>query len=148
VRVLKRRIAELEAVESQLLSAQTEVKHLQHQLRIYRQDKHFEDVHQKLVDYESLHHQVQLLREENNSLSQDRANCDLLRYQVQSLQEQSVKLEPVMEEVAKLRVENNELKLNVRGGKDTTVSVLQAQLAELHQKEIISVHKQGELVTQ
>ena len=143
------RVAELETVESKLLSSQAEVRHLQHQLRLHRQNAHFFDgFEQKLMDYESLQRQVQLLKEENNSLTQDRANCDLLRYQTQSLQHRCAELEGVMDEVAKLRVENSELKLKEGEGTDASTSVLQTQLAELQQREIVSLHCHGELTTQ
>lgn len=146
---LKTRIAQLETVESKLLSSQAEVRHLQHQLRINRQDAHFvESVQQNLMDYESLQRQVRLLMEENNSLTQDRANSDLLRYQAQSLQRRCEEVEGAMEEVAKLRVENTQLKLKEENGGHTSSSVLQAQLAELQQREIVSLHKHGELTTQ
>lgn len=146
---LKTRIAQLETVESKLLSSQAEVRHLQHQLRMYRQDTHFvEGVQQQLMDYESLQHQFRSLMEEKNSLAQDRANSDLLRYQVQSLQHRCEELEGVMEEVAKLQVENTRLQLKEGNGKDTSTSVLQAQLVELQQREIVSLHKHGELTTQ
>lgn len=147
VETLKSRIAQLETVESRLLSSQSEVRHLQHRLRMYRQDSHFvEGVQEKLLAYETLQHQVQLLREENNSLTQDRTNSDLLRYQAQSLQHRCEELEGVLEEVTRLRVENDELKLRREvKGKD---SVLQAQLAELQQREVVSLNSSGKLTTQ
>lgn len=149
VEQLKVRVAELETVESKLLSSQAEVRHLQHQLRLHRQNAYFfEGFEQKLMDYESLQRQVQSLREENSTLMQDRANCDLLRYQAQSLQHQCEDLKGVMEEVAKLRVKNSELKLNEGAESDASISVLQAQLAELQQREIVSLHRHGELTTQ
>ena len=145
---MQARLAELETVESKLVSSQAEVRHLQHQLRIYRQDAHFvECIQDKLTSYETLQRESQLLREENNSLQQDRANSDLLRYQVQSLQNRCAELEGVMEEVAKLRVENNELKQSI-GERKGASSGLQAQLVELQQKEIVSLKNYGDLATQ
>lgn len=146
---MKARLVELETVESKLLSSQVEVRQLQHQLRMYRQNAHFlESVQEKLLSCESLQHQVQLLKEENSSLSQDRTNSDLLRYQVQSLQQRCEELEGVREEVAKLCIENSELKLNEGKGNDAPYSVLQTQLAELQQREIVSLSKYGDLTTQ
>ena len=143
---LKARVARLETVENELLSSQTEVRHLQQQLRMYRQDSQFiGSVQDRLVSYEDLQHQVQLLREENGSLRKDRTNSDLLRYQAQRLQNRCTELEGVMEEVARLRAENSQL-LNKDGSKDAS-SVLQSQLSELQQREIVSLSKYGELAT-
>lgn len=144
--LLKTRLSQLETVESKLVSSQAEIKHLQQQLRIYRQDAHFADgVQDKLMRYEQLEHQVQLLSEENTSLRQDRTNADLLRYQVQSLQHHCNELEGGMEEGARLRLENSKLKTNE--GKEHD-SVLQVQLTELQQREIVTLRKYGELITQ
>ena len=143
---LKARLAQLEATESKLLSSQAEVRHLQQQLMIYRQDTCFmEGVQDKLLSYETLQHQVQLLREENVSLSRDRTNTDLLRYQTQTLQHRCAELEG---KVMKLRVQNSELKLSQGKEKEASPSVLQAQLAELQQREIVSLKEYGELTTQ
>lgn len=147
VQVLRRRLSELETTESKLLSSQTQIKHLQHQLSIYRQDSHFvESVKDKVLHYETLEHKLQLLTEENQSLCQDRANADLLRYQVQSLQQCCDALGEVTAEVARLRQENSELKQDK--GQEASASALQIHLAELQQREIVSLSRYGELVTQ
>ena len=144
--LLKTRLSQLETVESKLVSSRTEIKHLQQQLRIYRQDAHFADgVQDKLMRCEQLEHQVQLLSKENTSLRQDRTNADLLRYQVQSLQHHCSELERRMEDGARLHLENNELKTS--DGKEHD-SVLRVQLSELQQREIVTLHKYGGLTTQ
>lgn len=149
VEVLRRRVAELEAVESRLLSSQTQVKHLQHQLRICRQDAHFvESMKDKIMCCEDFQHRVQLLMEENQSLQKDRVNADLLRYQVQSLQQRCDNLEGVLEEVQGLRLENSQLKEGETKGQQASFSALQIRLAEFQQREVVSVSKFGELSSQ
>lgn len=149
VQVLRTRVAKLETVESKLLSSQAEVQQLQHQLRIYRQDSHFVgSMRDTVVHCESLQHQVQQLAEENASLRQDRANADLLRYQVQDLQQRCEEMEGAVEEVARLRVENHKLLTGGTNGPEGALSSLQIRLAELQQKEIVALNKYGELASQ
>lgn len=148
---LQRRLANLESVESKLLSSQAQVAHLQHQLSLYRQDSHFiHTMKNKLVHLEGIERQLQLAKKENQALRQDRTNADLLRYQVQSLQQNREQLATVMEELTTLRVENRQLRVGsgCGTGQDTPSSALQIQLAELQQKEIVSLKKFGELTTQ
>lgn len=150
VQVLRRRIAELETVESKLLASQAEVKQLQHHLRLCRQDNHFvESMKDTVVHCESLQHQVQKLKEENISLRQDRANADLLRYQVQNLQQRCEEMEGAAEEAARLRVENSKLLAGeTNGDHDGMRLTLQIRLKELQQKEIVSLSNYGELASQ
>lgn len=146
--MLRTRIAKLETVESQLLSSQAEVKQLQHQLRISRQDNHFVgSMRDTVVHCESLQRQVQKLAEENTSLRQDRANADLLRYQVQNLQQRCEEMKGVEEELARLRVENSKL-LTGTNSHEGALSTLQIRLEELQQKEIVALSKYGELMSQ
>ena len=147
VEVLKARITELEAVESKLLSSQTEVKCLQHQLRIHRQDTHLvETMRDKILQCEALERRVQLLTEENHSLCFERENTDLLRYQVQSLKKKCEEFERIEDEVAQLRAKNSQL-MSLEGSGAHTSQTLQVQLAELQQREVVSLIKHGELAT-
>lgn len=131
------------------MSSEALVSHLQHQLRLYRQDSHFvESMKNKLVRCEQAEQQLQRLVEENQALRQDRTNADLLRYQLQSLQRKCEKLDSLMEEVTTLRVENRELKAGLRKDQDTPSSALQIQLAEMQQREIVAIKQLGELSTQ
>ncbi len=149
MQALQTRLTQLESTESKLLSSQAQVTHLQHQLRLYRQDSHFTDrMKDKILHFEEIERQLQLTMEENQALRQDRMNTDLLRYQVQSLQQDCKQLGDVMEEVTRLRVENRELKAGHGKGQDTPSSALQIQLAELQQREIVALKEFGELSTQ
>lgn len=149
VGILKARINELESVESKLLLSEAEVKQLQHQLRISRQDNLFiENMKETILSHESLQLQVHKLTEENSSLRQDRANIDLLRYQVQNLQCQCEEAEGWVEELERLRTENHELRTRGSNTHDGALSTLQIRLAELQQREIVSLKKYGELGSQ
>ena len=149
MQALQQRLTHLESVESKLISSQAKVVHLQHQLSLYRQDSHFiERMKDKVLHFEDVERQLQLAKEENLTLRQDRTNTDLLRYQVQSLQQDCEQLASVMEEVTRLRVENRELRAGHGKGQVTPSSALQIQLAELQRREIISLKEFGELSTQ
>ena len=149
MQALRARLAQLESVESKLLSSQAQVTHLQHQLRLYRQNSHFvESMKDKVVHCEEVERQLQLVMEENQALCDNRANADLLRYQVQSLQQGCEELGSAMEEVTRLRVENRELKAGRGRDEDTPSSGLHIQLAELQRREIVALNEFGELSTQ
>ena len=149
VEVLRARIAKLETVESQLLTSQAEVKQLQHQLRLYRQDRHYlGNMTETMVHYEALQHQVQKLTEENASLRQDRANADRLRFQVQDLQRQCGEMEGAAEEAARLRVENSKLLSGEADGNEGALATLRMRLAEFQQKEVVALTKYGDLASQ
>lgn len=146
---LRKRVAELETIESKFLSSEAEVKHLHHQLHVCRQDAHFvSNMRDMVVQYETLEQRVQWLTEENRSLRDDRANADLLRYQVQSLQAKSEELEKMEKEVARLQVENIELRAKENEGGEMSSPVLQLRIAELQQREVLALNKQGELATE
>jgi len=146
VQLLRKRIAELEKVEGQLLASQVEVKQLHHRLRMTRQDSHFiESMKEKILRHDELERQVQLLQEENASLRQDRANADLLRYKVQSLQQRCEDLEHIKQEAEQLRIENSQLKGGEMQGQHASISALQLHLTELQQREIVSISEQAEL---
>ena len=147
--MLRRRVAELEDVESKLVTSQAEVKQLQHQLRMYRQDHHFiGSMRDTAICHERLQHQVQKLTEENASLREDRANADLLRYQVQNLEQRYEEVKGAVEEVARLKVENQRLQTGGASGNEGALSALQIRLAELQQKEIVALSNYGELASQ
>lgn len=149
VEALRARVAKLETVESELVSSQAQVQQLQHQLRVYRQDSHFiGSMKDTIVQSESLQHQYQNLVEENASLRQDRANADLLRYQLQNMQQRFKEMEGVMEEVARLKIENSKLKAGGSSYQEGAMASLQIRLEELQQKEIVALSKYGELFSQ
>ena len=149
VETMKSRVAQLEDVESKLLNSQMEVKHLQYQLQTCRQDNHFvETMRDRILQCEELKHQVHLLKEENHSLRLDRANTDLLRYKVQSLQKRCEELGGVEEERARLHVENNQLTAMEGSRASMSSPTLQVCLAELQQKEIVALSEYGKLVTE
>ena len=149
MQALRARLSLLESVESKLLASQTQVTHLEQQLRLYRQDSHFvARTKDKVLHFEEIERQLHLLIQENKSLHQDRANADLLRYQVQSLQQGCEELSSVMEEVTRLRVENRELRAGCGMDQEMPSSALQVQVAELQQREVVALKEYGELSTQ
>ena len=145
---MRGRLKELESVESELLKSQAMTKHLERQLRTYRQDALMVDSVKDTVRCETLEFQIQRLREENASLHEDRTNTDLLRYQVQTLKERCEKFDELEEEVTHLRIENTKLSSVEGSAGNMSAPSLQVQLAELQQREVVATRRIGELTTQ
>ena len=148
---LKTRLSELEQVERELLCSQVEVKQLQAQLRTYRHETQFVGhMRGKLEQLESLGRQVSLQKEEIAGLQQCRANTHLLRYQVQGLDRKCEELQVLKEQVVYLGLENSKM-LAAQGDASKSMNVCEdvlLQLAELQQREAVSVSKCGSLHTQ
>ena len=144
--MLRSRLRQLEDVERKLSESNAEVKKLQRQLRLSRQDNLFVDqMKTELQTVQELQQQLQTLRHDNQRLQQDRVNSDLLRYQVHDLQKKCESVEALSEEVAQLRQQNTQLRV---ANKTVASEAKDIELAELQQREIIAAHECGILATQ
>ena len=147
--MLKDRLSGLECVGSDLLCSQAEVTRLQHQLHMYRQEAPFVDkMRGQLDQLETMQLQVKLLAEENACLKQDRANADLLRFQLHGMKKKCEEVQELEAEVIHLRLENSKLQAGGEGRGLTFSETMQLQLAELQQKELVSLRENGSVNTQ
>jgi len=146
IAALQSRVHQLEDVEGTLLESRAEVKRLQRQLRLCRQDNLFVDqMKTGLQTANELQQQLKVLRHDNQRLQHDRVNSDLLRYQVHDLQKKCESLEALTKEVAQLRQENTRLKEGGVANKTVASEAKEIELAELQQREVIAAHECGAL---
>lgn len=153
------RVYDMEKKESQFIRLEHRIQELEQILKEQEEDaKCLEAMKSQLIHCEDIERENQQLKTENRHLREKNNNIELLRYQLQCFREKCTKLEGYEQQLVDCQLTNKELEAKIKqlteGGSEGAANggsmplpsaALQYRIADLQQRELISLTKQAEL---